>query len=134
MTMRTWHGSCHCGAIAFEAELDLAEVLQCNCSICAKKGALHRRVPKDRFRLLRGEDDLQLYQFNKKIAHHQFCRHCGIHAFGNPRAAPDQVLINVRCLDDFDVFSEQFSVKLVDGRNWEQHFTDQPQSAAKPDG
>jgi hypothetical protein len=134
MTMRTYHGSCHCGAVAFEAELDLTEVLQCNCSICAKKGALHRRVPKNRFRLLRGEDDLQLYQFNKKIARHQFCRHCGIHAFGNPRAAPDQVLVNVRSLDDFDVFGGQYSVKFIDGRNWEQHFTDQPQGAPKPDG
>jgi hypothetical protein len=38
MTMRTYHGSCHCGAVAFEADLDLAEVLQCNCSICAKIG------------------------------------------------------------------------------------------------
>jgi hypothetical protein len=50
-------------------------------------------VPKNRFRSLRGEDDLQLYQFNKNIARHRFCRHCGIHAFGNPRAAPDQVLV-----------------------------------------
>ena len=98
MTTRTYHGSCHCGAVAFEAELDLTEVLQCNCSICAKKGALHRRVPKNRFRLLRGEDDLQLYQFNKNIARHRCCRNCDIHAFGNPHAERDQVLVNVRCI------------------------------------
>ena len=109
-----------------EADMDLAEVSQCNCSICGKKGALHRRVTKECFRLLSGHDDLQLYQFNKKIARHQFCRHCGIHAFANPRSYPEQVLVNVRCLDDFDLFAAQPDVKLIDGRNWEQHFTDWP--------
>ena len=128
MSVQTYHGSCHCGAVAFEADLDLSEVSQCNCSICSKKGALHRRVSKDRFRLLRGQDDLQLYQFNTKVSRHQFCRHCGIHAFANPRSYPDQVLVNVRCLDDFDVFSDEFAIKLVDGRNWEQHFKDQPKN------
>ena len=128
MTTRTYHGSCHCGAVTFEADLDLQQVSQCNCSICRKKGALHQRVTKEQFRLLGGQDDLQLYQFNKKIARHQFCRHCGIHAFAVPRSYPDQVLVNIRCLDDFDVFSAQLTVNTIDGRNWEQHFTDQPQN------
>ena len=122
--MKTYRGSCHCGAVTFEADLDTTEVARCNCSICTKKGAVHQRVTKDRFRLLSGQDDLQLYQFNKKIARHQFCRHCGIHTFANPRSAPDQVVVNLRCLDDFDLFA-QASVKLIDGRNWEQHFKDQ---------
>lgn len=125
MSTQTYHGSCHCGAVAFEADLDLSVLTQCNCSICAKKGALHARVSKDKFRLLRGQDDLQLYQFNTRISRHQFCRHCGIHAFANPRAAPDQVIVNVRCLDDFDEFNESFDINLVDGRNWEQHFGEQ---------
>ena len=127
MTTRTYHGSCHCGAVSFEADLDLSEVSQCNCSICAKKGALHKRVAKEQFRLQRGQDDLQLYQFNKKIARHQFCRHCGIHAFANPRSHPEHVLVNIRCLDDFDVFADQFAVTTIDGRNWEKYFKDRPQ-------
>jgi hypothetical protein len=124
MSTRTYHGSCHCGAVTFEADLDLEVVSKCNCSICNKKGALHRRVAQDHFRLISGEDDLQLYQFNKKIARHQFCRHCGIHAFANPRSYPDQILVNVRCLDDFDIFTDEFAVTEIDGRNWEKHFKD----------
>ena len=129
MSTKTYHGSCHCGAVKFEADLDLETLTQCNCSICTKKGALHQRITRDHFRLLSGESDLQLYQFNKNIARHQFCRHCGIHAFANPRSFPDQVLVNVRCLDDFDIFSSDYLVKDVDGRNWEAHFSDSPQNA-----
>jgi hypothetical protein len=122
--MNTYRGSCHCGAVTFEADLDPAQAGSCNCSICTKKGAVHQRVTQDRFRLLSGQDDLQLYQFNKKIARHQFCSHCGIHTFANPRSAPDQVVINLRCLDEFDDFA-QTPLNLIDGRNWEQHFKDQ---------
>ena len=61
--MRTYHGSCHCGVVAFEADLDPSELSQCNCSICSKKGALHRRVKAEQFRLLHGDEALQLYQF-----------------------------------------------------------------------
>ena len=124
MSTKTYHGSCHCGAVTFEADMDPSAINRCNCSICNKKGALHCRVKSDQFRLISGEHDLQLYQFNKKIARHQFCRHCGIHAFANPRAYPDQVVVNVRCLDDFDVFSNDIAINDIDGRNWEKQFVD----------
>ncbi|MDP6953456.1 MAG: GFA family protein, partial [Alphaproteobacteria bacterium] len=39
--MRTYHGSCHCGTVTFEVEADLSKIIECNCSICTKKGALH---------------------------------------------------------------------------------------------
>jgi hypothetical protein len=122
--MRPYHGSCHCGAVAFEIDADLSRLVRCTCSICSKKGGLFCRVPPDRFRLIAGGDDLVLYQFNTKISNHRFCRHCGIHTFGNPRSAPDLVLVNVRCLDDFDLETETYTVDVFDGRNWEAAFAE----------
>ena len=116
----TYHGSCHCGAVRFEVTTDLTQVIECNCSICSKKGALHHRVRPENFKLLAGKDDLVLYQFDTKEAKHLFCRHCGIHAFSHPRAAPDMININVRCLDDFDLQNADVELIEFDGKNWEQ--------------
>jgi hypothetical protein len=101
--MPTFTGSCHCGAVRFEVTTDLETIAECNCSICAKKGALLHRVEPEQFRLLAGEADLTEYRFNTGVARHLFCRHCGIHPFGRPRLAPDKWVINVRCLDGVDL-------------------------------
>ena len=120
--MQTYRGSCHCGAVKYEVDADLSRLDRCNCSICTKKGGLFTRVPSDRFRLLHGKDELTLYQFNTKIAEHYFCKHCGIHPFGHPRSAPELTLVNVRCLDDFDLDTETYEINFFDGRNWEAAF------------
>ncbi len=120
--MPTYHGSCHCGAVKFEIDADLSKLVRCNCSICTKKGALFTVVPDERLRLLEGKDALTLYQFNTKVSKHYFCKHCGIHPFGRPRSAPERNLINVRCLDDYDVDAETPEIDLFDGRNWEAAF------------
>ena len=117
--MQTYNGSCHCGAVRFSVEADLSKLTRCNCSLCTKEGVLGTYVPKEQFHLLRGQEALSLYQFNKKIAKHFFCKHCGIHAFRNPRSYPEAYVVNVRCLDDFDLETAKYEVTLFDGRNWE---------------
>ncbi len=119
--MTTHTGGCHCGKVRFEVEApaDL-KVSECNCSICSKTGYLHLIVPKERFRLLSGEEALTSYTFNTGVARHLFCRHCGIKSFYVPRSHPDGVSINVRCLDSGTVKS--MDVRQIDGRNWEQQY------------
>ena len=78
-------GGCHCGAVRFAIDVDIERLLECNCSLCTRKGILHVPVTDDRFELLTGEDALTLYRFGSGVASHWFCRHCGIHAFGRPR-------------------------------------------------
>jgi hypothetical protein len=96
----THRGGCHCRRVRFEVDAPaLLEVLDCNCSICRMSGFLHLIVPASRFRLLSGEADLSLYQFNTGVARHLFCRHCGIKSFYVPRSHPDGIDVNARCLD-----------------------------------
>ncbi len=117
--MKTYHGSCHCGAVKFEIDADLSKLARCICSICSKKGALFCYVPPHRFHLLQGQDALTLYRFNTEVSQHLFCKHCGIHGFGRPRSAPEEYVINVRCLDDFDLETESYEIKTYDGRDWQ---------------
>lgn len=115
---KTFEGGCHCGRVRFRVHMPQpAEAVECNCTVCAKKGILHCFVSKDDFELLSGQDAITDYQFNKKIAHHYFCKVCGIHSFYIPRSHPDQIDVNLRCIDGLD-FSA-LPKRIFDGQNWE---------------
>jgi hypothetical protein len=114
----TYDGGCHCGKIRYRVQVENLEAVECNCSICKKKGFIHLILPAARFRLLRGQSDLSTYTFNTGIAKHHFCRHCGIHAFYRPRSHPDGYDINLRCLDGDAI--EQFQITTFDGAHWEE--------------
>lgn len=110
-------GQCHCGAVQFEVEMDIKDVLACNCSICSKRGHLLAFAPEKHFKLFKGEQSLGDYQFGAKRIHHMFCKVCGIGTFGKGQA-PDGMpvrAINVRCLDDVDL--SQLPVKHFDGKS-----------------
>jgi hypothetical protein len=104
MSVRTYHGSCHCGAVRYETELDLSEGSgRCNCSICQKLRNWSIIVKPEAFRLQSGEDALSNYQFGTKSGQHLFCKHCGVHAFGRgniPEIGGEFVSIKLACLDD----------------------------------
>ena len=114
----THRGGCHCRAVRFACEAPAAiEVVDCNCSICRMTGYRHLVVPKARFTLLSGADELRRYRFGTRVAEHLFCAVCGIKSFYVPRSAPDCVSVNVLCLDPGTVTSE--TAVLLDGAHWE---------------
>ena len=116
--MSIYTGGCHCGRIRFEVSGQIERVLNCNCSICSKKGFLHWIVEPEQFRLLSFSDALALYEFNTKTAKHYFCSACGISSYYIPRSHPDMIDVNVRCLDG--VNPEELEVELFNGQDWEQ--------------
>ena len=112
-------GGCHCKAVRFEAEVPRAvEVLDCNCSICAKTGFRHLMVPHGDFKLLAGAEALTSYRFGTGAAEHLFCGTCGVKSFYQPRSHPDAWSVNVSALDDASGL--EITVSQFDGRNWEQ--------------
>ena len=119
---KTYTGGCHCGAVRFEADVDLAAGTgKCNCSICAKNRFWSARARPADFRLLAGAEALSDYRFNSKSVQHLFCRHCGVHPFEHaeiPEAGGEYYTLNVACLDEVDV-NELVSapVTYFDGRN-----------------
>jgi hypothetical protein len=118
---KTYSGSCHCGAVKFQAPLDLAAgTMKCNCSICWKTRAWMAFTPAAEFRLLSGEAQLRDYVFNRKAIHHHFCANCGVRVFGRA-SGPDgtpMVAVRVNCLDDLDPAElAQAPVKCIDMRH-----------------
>jgi hypothetical protein len=114
----THSGGCHCGAIAFEVEAPARIVAaDCNCSICRMSGFLHLIVPRSRFRLLQGADQLTEYKFNTGTARHLFCGRCGVKSFYVPRSNPDGYSVNVHCLNPGTI--EQVEVQLFDDNDRE---------------
>lgn len=103
--MAIHHGSCHCGAVQFDADLELKNLMTCNCSICGKGGAIMAFIPADKLSNIAGEDRLTDYQFGKKSIHHTFCVVCGVRPFarGAGEDGKQWSMVNVRCLDGVDV-------------------------------
>ena len=102
---KTYQGSCHCGAVRFEADLDLAQgTFKCNCSICFKTRAWLAGIPASDFRLLAGEQMLADYQFGKRSIHHRFCKTCGVRPFsqGADPKGNKFVAVRVTSLDGVD--------------------------------
>jgi len=118
--MQRHRGSCHCGKVQYEIEADITAASQCNCSICTKKGVINMRVAPEHLHILQGKDDLALYQFGTHTAKHWFCKHCGIQVFANPRRAPGQFAVNLRCLDDFHRLLPTVQIRQFDGQHWEE--------------
>lgn len=124
--LQTYRGSCHCGAVRFEADLDLTQpTFRCNCSICRRTRFWAAVARADGFRLLSGKSELTRYVFNSMKNEHFFCRHCGVRAFGVGNDTPIGKMygVNLGCLDD--VSDEQLAtvpITYVDGLEdrWQQ--------------
>lgn len=102
--MKVYHGSCHCGAVRFEAVIDLTtETSRCNCSICIKSRYWKTIIPATDFTLVQGEANLTDYQFDHGVIHHLFCKTCGVKAFGRieaPESSDLAYAVAVSTLDD----------------------------------
>lgn len=118
LMMTKYQGGCHCGAVRFEAELELEGLATCNCSICGKTGSIMLFVPESKLRQTSGQDAMTDYQFGKKSIHHTFCTTCGVRCFGQGQGDDGTAwaMVNARCLDGVDVHTLEIT-KRYDGKS-----------------
>jgi hypothetical protein len=106
--MKTYQGSCHCGVVRFEADLDLAEgVNKCNCTYCTKARSWFAIVPPEHFRVLAGKNAVRSYRWTPpgkpaSYLHHDFCTTCGVRTFGGGGEKPDFYYVAIAALDGVD--------------------------------
>ena len=115
---QTYLGSCHCGRVRFELQADIASAMECNCSLCRRKGALWHGASDTALRIVAGEAELTLYQFGTMTAKHYSCRHCGVSPLTRPRLDPTRWAVNLRCIDGLDLSS--LAIRKFDGEHWEE--------------
>ena len=107
---KTHTGSCHCGELRFQVELDARHGSKCNCTICTKVGGTNAIAPPSAFTLLTSLDGASMYEWGGKTGQRYFCKRCGVHVFGKGHLAElggDYVSVNLNCLDDIDLRSGQ---------------------------
>jgi hypothetical protein len=123
MAKRTYHGSCHCKQLTFEADLDLTQGTgKCNCSYCWKVRGWTIGIKPDAFRLLSGKESAREYGFRQDSEnHHVFCGVCGVrvYTYGHiEQIGGDYVSIVLSALDDLSIDElVQAPVRFMNGRD-----------------
>lgn len=118
MPLDHYEGSCQCGAVTYQVDVDIDATITCNCSRCQRMGFVLAFAPPENFRLESGEEHLTEYLFNKKTVRHLFCSTCGVESFAYgemPDHSP-MVAINVNCLAGVE--PRTLDSKHVDGRSF----------------
>ncbi len=100
------NGACHCGTVRFRVRLTdgLRQPRRCTCSYCRMRGAVAVTAALDGLTILAGADALTHYRFNTRTARHFFCSICGIYTHHQRRSDPNQLGVNVACLDGVSPF------------------------------
>ncbi|MGE0045620.1 MAG: GFA family protein [Hyphomonadaceae bacterium] len=121
MAVKTYQGSCHCGAVAYEADLDLeAGTGRCNCRICTKIRNWSVMTKPEAVRVLAGADALTEYEVGGGMGRHKFCRVCGVRPFmvGHlEQLGGDFASVQVATLDLSPKEFAALPITCADGRN-----------------
>jgi hypothetical protein len=117
-------GRCHCGRIAFEADVDPDQVLICHCTDCQTlSGAAFRtvvRVPANAFRLLAGKPKLyvKIADSGNRFAQ-AFCDECGSPVYGgHPVDDPKFFGIRVGTLRQRDALPPKLQIWCRSAQPW----------------
>ena len=92
MSLKHVTGSCHCGAVRYEADIDFSKgTIRCNCSICTKARAWFTFAYDGHFRVLTGDGSMSAYQWTPPGRAgpgltYRFCKTCGIRVYATGEA------------------------------------------------
>jgi hypothetical protein len=107
MSKKLFHGSCHCGKIKFETNIDLSVgSSKCNCTFCRKYSNWNIKVSPENFKLLEGDDSITKYANRSEIGYYAFCKHCGSLPFGLSKKTDwtdEGASIKVSSFDDMSI-------------------------------
>jgi hypothetical protein len=114
------HGSCLCGAVAYEVDAPIGPIVHCHCATCRKTHASAfstvSPVPRDKFRFTKGEDRLAAFE-SSPGKFRRFCTRCGSHVMAE-RVDQPVVLLRLGCLDTRIDARPRAHIWRSDAANW----------------
>ena len=111
--------TCHCKKVIISVFLPngIVGLERCNCSICTKHNAIMVPVKIENLKIIKGKEELKLYQFHTKKAKHYFCKVCGIYTHHKSRSNPDNYVFNLSCLEGINLL-DYTDIPVFDGLNF----------------
>jgi len=119
----TVKGSCLCKATQFEVARPPADVADCNCSSCSKRGALWAYYDEVEFKLTTAPERVSTYQWGDYMMKLHYCGICGCATYnegpvwkdGEIDFSVNRIGVNARLFDDFDLAA--VPVRHVNGKD-----------------
>ncbi len=117
-------GGCLCGGVRFEVTLPFRRANHCHCSRCRKHsgtfGLTQGRLPRERFRLLAGEELIRVYRPAEGAAVKAFCSACGSSLFGAYWPDGDEISIRLGTLDADPGIRSQYHSFVDSKATWDE--------------
>ncbi len=104
--MSDWQkATCHCGVIELSVNLSdgMNTIRRCDCSFCRRRQAAAVSALLDGVKIVKGADNLSMYQWGTKTAKHYFCKTCGIYTHHQRRSNPNEYGINAANIEGVDI-------------------------------
>lgn len=116
-------GGCLCGGVRFELTRPFRRANHCHCSRCRRHsgtfGLTQGRVPRDGFRLLRGEELVRVYRPPHGMAK-AFCAVCGSSLFGGTWPEGPEVSVRFGALDAEPGIRPQYHSHVDSAAPWDE--------------
>ncbi|KUI71835.1 Centromere protein V [Cytospora mali] len=124
--IKTYTGSCQCGAVAFAVKtppLSQVEVKEDNCSICVRRAGISIYPDRDQVIII-GHDNTTTYSFGRRFNLSPFCKTCGVACYGVCVGPPQEVVD--RLPEDKRAYVEKLKkvtplyVRAMNGVEWNE--------------
>lgn len=114
----TYKATCHCGAVELQLtpKAPISSASRCDCSFCRRRGAAAVTMALEDLTVVKGAENLTLYQWNTKTAKHYFCKTCGIYTHHQRRSNPNEYGVNLGAIENLNP-RDFGDIPWVDGIN-----------------
>jgi len=107
-------GQCHCGSVQFTVTTEPAQLVDCNCSLCRRLGALWAHVPIASVRIDTSDKETVSYAQGDKTLAVQSCQTCGCTThYDSLKDDSDIMAVNFRMCESEVI--EKFRIRKFDG-------------------